>query len=374
MKIAFYSPLKAPTSGVPSGDLRMANTLIRALESAGHCVKLASEFRSREPLGDPTRQKVLRFEGHKAAEDLINKYAPQEHFPDLWFTYHVYYKAPDWIGPLVAKELNIPYVIAEASHAPKRAGGPWNMNHQCVENSIKEADLVVGLNSLDAGCVKPLLHENTKYLQLKPFIDFPSEKLTRKGDKRSTFARDMNLNTDHIWFLTVAMMRKGAKHKSYEMLAKSLHSIKKSGWQLLVAGDGPVRSVVEALFDGLPTTFVGQQDQPTISNLMTISDVFLWPAIEEAYGMAMLEAQGHGLPVIAGNTGGVGDIIRDGVTGTLTKVGDVAAFSNAIRQLMDAPETLAKMGLQAQSIVKQDHSISGAAQQLDTALTGLISG
>ena len=374
MNIAFYSPMKAPTAGVPSGDLRMANSLITALESAGHCVKLASDFKSREPTGDPARQKVLRFEGHKAAEDLVNKYGLEDYFPDLWFTYHVYYKAPDWIGPSVAKELNIPYVIAEASHAPKRAGGPWNINHQCVENSIKEADLVVGLNSLDAGCVKLLLHENSKYLQLKPFIDLPSKKPTRRSDKRSTFARDMNLNTDHTWFLTVAMMRQGAKYKSYETLAKSLHSIKKSGWQLLVAGDGPVRSVVEALFEGLPTTFVGQQDQPSISDLMTTSDLFLWPAIEEAYGMAMLEAQGHGLPVIAGNTGGVGDIIRDGVTGTLTKVGDVAAFSNAIRQLMDDPETLAKMGLQAQSIVKQDHSMEGASLQLDAALTGLKSG
>ena len=158
------------------------------------------------------------------------------------------------------------------------------------------------------------------------------------------------------------------------MLANSLHSIKKSGWQLLVVGDGPVRSVVEALFEGLPTTFVGQQDQSSISDLMRISDLFLWPAIEEAYGMAMLEAQGHGLPVIAGNTGGVGDIVRDGVTGTLTKVGDVAAFSNAIRQLMDDTEKLAKMGLQAQSIVKQDHSMEGASLQLDAALTGLISG
>ena len=69
-----------------------------------------------------------------------------------------------------------------------------------------------------------------------------------------------------------------------------------------------------------------------------------------------------------------GDIIRDGVTGTLTKVGDVAAFSNAIRQLMDDPEKLAKMGLQAQSIVRQDHSMEGASLQLDAALTGLISG
>ena len=44
--------------------------------------------------------------------------------PDLWFTYHLYYKAPDLVGPLVAGALGIPYAVAEASVAHKRAGKP----------------------------------------------------------------------------------------------------------------------------------------------------------------------------------------------------------------------------------------------------------
>ena len=82
MNIAFYAPLKSPTSGIPSGDRRMGRALINALEFLGHNVELASEFNSREPIGDSARQEVLRFEGHKAAKDLINKYALQENFPD----------------------------------------------------------------------------------------------------------------------------------------------------------------------------------------------------------------------------------------------------------------------------------------------------
>ncbi len=39
---------------------------------------------------------------------------------DLWFTYHCYYRKPDWLGPAVTKALGLPYVIAEASHAPRR--------------------------------------------------------------------------------------------------------------------------------------------------------------------------------------------------------------------------------------------------------------
>ena len=35
---------------------------------------------------------------------------------DLWFTYHCYYRKPDWLGPIVTRALGIPYVIAEASH------------------------------------------------------------------------------------------------------------------------------------------------------------------------------------------------------------------------------------------------------------------
>ena len=60
--------------------------------------------------------------------------------PRLWFTYHVYYKAPDWIGPRVARGLGIPYVVAEGSRAAKRAQGPWALGHAGAEAALDRAD------------------------------------------------------------------------------------------------------------------------------------------------------------------------------------------------------------------------------------------
>ena len=107
---------------------------------------------------------------------------------------------------------------------------------------------------------------------------------------------------------------------------------------------------------------------------MEASDIFLWPAIDEAYGMAILEAQSLGLPVIAGNSGGVADIVRDNVTGKLTELGDIPAFLNAINQSLGNLKTWSNMGLEARQIIRREHSMVVVARQLDKAIAGLING
>src|SRR3546814_20999217 len=79
---------------------------------------------------------------------LIRRYRrlPARQRPQLWFTYHLYYKAPDWIGPKVARALRIPYVVVEASVAYKRASGPWAASHRAVLDALGQAAPVVRLN------------------------------------------------------------------------------------------------------------------------------------------------------------------------------------------------------------------------------------
>jgi len=120
MRVAFYAPLKPPDHPVASGDRTMARGLIAALKLAGHDVEVASDFRSYDD-GDAERQKQLRDEGRKLAERYVRKGKRSAVRPDLWFTYHLYHKAPDWVGPVVTKKLGVPYVVAEASYAPKQA-------------------------------------------------------------------------------------------------------------------------------------------------------------------------------------------------------------------------------------------------------------
>src|SRR4030095_4370142 len=76
--------------------------------------------------------------------------------PQAWFTYHLYHKAPDWLGPPVSRALGIPYLVAEASHAPKRAGGPWDLGQRAAAAAIAAADAILVLNPTDRDCLLPL--------------------------------------------------------------------------------------------------------------------------------------------------------------------------------------------------------------------------
>src|SRR3546814_3315600 len=152
MRLSFYAPLTPPTQPNPSGDRQMARMLVQALRHAGHEVHLASRFRSREAAGNEARLQRLQRVGEKLAERLIRRYQalPARQRPQLWLTYHLYYKAPDWIGPKVARALRIPYVVAEASVAYKRAAGPWAASHRVVLDALDQAAAVVTLNPLAA--------------------------------------------------------------------------------------------------------------------------------------------------------------------------------------------------------------------------------
>ena len=171
MNIGFYAPLKSPDSKIPSGDREMAKLLLKSLQSQGHSIKLMSHFKSRESQGVSKQQRDLKVRGEKISRELLEKFSDNKNWqPDLWFTYHVFYKAPDLIGPKVSSTLKIPYVLAEASHAPKRAGGPWSMFHGEVEKAVAHADLIIGINSNDRAGIKQILGKNTRYEELKPFL------------------------------------------------------------------------------------------------------------------------------------------------------------------------------------------------------------
>ena len=107
------------------------------------------------------------------AARLVRRYraAQEPDRPAAWLTYHLYYKAPDWLGPAVAEALRIPYLVAEASHAPKRAGGRWAIGHDGAEAAIRRADAVIGLSSADTACVTPLMRTPGTLRRLAPFID-----------------------------------------------------------------------------------------------------------------------------------------------------------------------------------------------------------
>jgi len=355
MRIAFYAPLKPPDHETPSGDRRVARLLLDALRLAGHEPLVASHLRGFDPVGRAFRQKRLAAHGRQAAERLIARWrARPETAPGLWFTYHLYYKAPDWIGPAVSAALGIPYLVAEASCAQKRAGGPWDIGHRAVEAALRQADRVIGLNSADRDGVLPLLAHPDRFVMLAPFLD------ARPYDT----ARAAPGNPPRL--VTVAMMRPGDKLASYCVLGTALASLLDLPWTLDVIGDGPARSEVAAALAPLGdrVKYSGALGEAEIAARLAAADLFVWPAINEAFGMALLEAQASGLPVVAGNSGGVGDIVADSATGLLVPPGDATAFAEAVRALLSGPARCAQFGAAARDKVRREHDLPAAAARL----------
>ena len=344
-----------------------------ALAAAGHRAQVASTFRSYDGDGDEARQRALRAQGEAYATQLADDWrgAPAADRPQLWLTYHLYYKAPDWLGPIVSEALGIPYVIAEASYAAKRAYGPWKLGHEGTAAAIRKAALVLCPSRDDIPGLEQLV-EKKRILHLPPFLDTAlyREALAGRDTSRAELAKEHGLDARAVWIAVVAMMRAGDKLASYRVLAKAMQRLDDLPWQLVVAGDGAARAEVEKLFDRR-ACFLGALAQRRIAQLLAASDVYAWPAVNEAYGMALLEAQAAGVPVVSCNTRGVPDVVLDGRTGILVRYGDEAAFADALRELITDSARRRRLGDEAARYVASERSLETASARLEAALAAL---
>lgn len=366
LPVAFYAPLKSPAHPLPSGDRTMARLLMKALDRAGYAPFLASEIRTLDTSGAPLRQEEIRLQSLEEADRLIAIFRskPDESRPRLWFTYHVYYKAPDWIGPRVAEALDIPYAVAEGSRAAKRAQGPWALGHQGAEAALDRADAVFVMTAHDQEALAKAALPHQALVDLPPFLDLGEWPAPPFGPVRDGAPR----------LLTVAMMREGDKLASYRILAAALERLRHLPWTLDIVGDGEASDAVAGLFSSLTgrVRFHGRiAHNADLAGLYQAADLFVWPAVNEAYGMVLLEAQALGCAVVAGAYGGVASVVRHGETGMLTPPGDVAAFAGALADLLQDRERLRRLGDGASRFVRQERDLDQASLRLRKALEPL---
>jgi glycosyltransferase involved in cell wall biosynthesis len=145
---------------------------------------------------------------------------------------------------------------------------------------------------------------------------------------------------------------------------------------LLLAGDGSLRPALEQQAGALGIAgrvkFLGtRRDMPLIYRAL---DILALPSRWEGLPLALLEAMGAGLPVVATQVGGVKDVIEDGINGRLVPAGDPQALAASIVELSRRPDRRAALGGAAKETIRRRFSQEAMLQRLADLYTELAEG
>ena len=136
--------------------------------------------------------------------------------------------------------------------------------------------------------------------------------------------------------------------------------------KLLVLAGGPfdpLLPLVEQL--GIQDRVVVKRDVVDIENYISASDVGIYASERESFGMGVLETMSFGKPVVATRVGGVSEIVRNGETGFLRRLGDYKALANAVLRLAKDQDLAAQMGAAAEERARREFSTEVSVGQYE---------
>ncbi|MBB5115333.1 glycosyltransferase family 4 protein [Micromonospora echinospora] len=171
--------------------------------------------------------------------------------------------------------------------------------------------------------------------------------------------------------------------KGQDMLIRALPEIRRRvpGAALLVVGGGPYRSTLEKLArqTGLEhdVVFTGSVPSDALPAHYAAGDVYAMPCRTrnrgldvEGLGIVYLEAGATGLPVVAGDSGGAPDAVRDGETGFVVSGRDVAQLADGVATLLADRDLARQFGAAGRAWVEREWRWETQAQRMAALLAG----
>jgi glycosyltransferase involved in cell wall biosynthesis len=370
LKIALYCPNKPLHDPDPSGDRTIAQGIRQALENLGHDCREMSTFRARWfwKTGTGWRQALL--------ELWPTWYRARRFRPQLWLTYHTYYKSPDVLGPIISRLCRIPYVLFQPMYGTRRRKDPaTRLGFYLNRFAVRSAAHAFTNNLLDVPALHRALAQD-RVTYVAPGI-FP-EDFQRDAEAGLAVRLRYGIGPDLPLIMSAARFRPGVKSQSLIYLFHALAPLVREGvvFQLLLVGDGPMQDVLQELADRLlpgRVIFTGGVRRQDMPSYYSAADLFVFPGIGESLGMVYLEAQACGLPVVALDTGGVPQVVRRGETALLVTDDGGAALTAAVRRLIADSALRRRLAANGPRFIKEErnlhHNYATLAHGLENART-----
>lgn len=196
-------------------------------------------------------------------------------------------------------------------------------------------------------------------------VDLPPEDAFSQ-EKVDQIRQALDLQPDIPVLISVGRL---SRQKGHCYLLEAMPSVLERFPQtvLLLVGDGLQRAELEqkscALGIETSVRFLGTRDD--VYQLLAAADVFVLPSVSEGMPMALLEALGMGVAVVASNLTGISDVVEDGRHGLLTPPGKPDSLAHAVIRLLENQALRVNLSQSGMQLVRQEYTVDRMCERYE---------
>ncbi len=284
----------------------------------------------------------------------------QEFKPDIQVNYLIH---ADVFGRLFAKKAGVPYLV---SYIRNRHIKP----------------LFVFLERMTIGRIDHLLCNSRSVLEHYRYkYKIPERSSSailngvRIGEEPemdiSRYKEELGVDKEEKVITCIASLTSQKDQATLLRAVRVLKDEQKSGFKVLLAGDGPEKERLHSLAKDLcledKVIFLGKRRD--VDKLLAVSDIFVLPSLHEGMSNALLEAMSAGVVSIVSSIGENRELIKHNVSGLVFNVGDPESLAQNISRALSDPEKMSKFADKAKETIRQDHDIEKIKKELDDFLS-----
>lgn len=228
---------------------------------------------------------------------------------------------------------------------------------------VRFADALITNNNRGKAYLIEILKTKESQIFVRPYQVPDAKALSEQQENIEGSDQDWR----HPVFLFVGQL---IQRKGVHLLLESCAILQKSGYHdyiVIIVGDGPQRDEFEdfSQSQGLQNCikWVGWVEYDRLSTYFRSADVFVFPTLEDIWGVVVLEALAFGKPVLCSQWAGAAEMVAEGENGHVFDPHDPESLAKIMRRFIDEPNMSVVMGRKSQQMMSQ-HTPEAVAQFL----------